>query len=58
MTDSDIEDDDDEMLATAQLDNEKHHGYFFPSLAQQRRVYCLDILKRDDIRSVSFSAIV
>lgn len=30
-------------------------GYFFPQLSQQRMVYCLDVLKREDIKSVSNS---
>lgn len=32
-----------------------HPGYFFPQLSQQRMVYCLDVLKREDIKSVSGS---
>ena len=28
-------------------------AYFFPQLSVQRSVFCLDVLKREDIRSVS-----
>lgn len=28
-------------------------AYFFPSLATQRMSFCLDVLKREDIKSVS-----
>lgn len=32
-------------------------AYFFPSLSTQRTVFCLDLLKRQDIKSVSLSAL-
>lgn len=31
----------------------KWPAYFFPSLATQRMSFCLDVLKREDIKSVS-----
>ena len=43
-----------------QLDNEgeappekPYPAYFFPQLSVQRSMFCLDVLKREDIRSVS-----
>ena len=28
-------------------------GYFFPSLADQRRMFCISVLKKEDIPTVS-----
>lgn len=34
--------------------NKKWPAYFFPSLATQRMSFCLDVLKREDIKSVEW----
>ena len=53
---SDTDDNDDEngiQRARRRRRRKPHPGYFFPQLSQQRMVYCLDVLKREDIKSVS-----
>ena len=51
---SDTDDNDGENgIQKARRQRKPHPGYFFPQLSQQRMVYCLDVLKREDIKSVS-----
>ena len=51
--DSDTDDDVSAKWQQPSEELEKLPAYFFPALSQQRRVYCLDVLKLEDIRSVS-----
>ena len=53
-SDTDDNDGENSSIQKARRRRRKPHpGYFFPQLSQQRMVYCLDVLKREDIKSVS-----
>lgn len=51
-SDTDDNDDEDGIQKARRRRRKPYPGYFFPQLSQQRMVYCLDVLKREDIKSV------